>query len=132
MEKKKITKKTDKETVGIGIIAGFIASLCCIGPLILIALGIGTASTALLIGRQKLYFLGLGLLFFALSLFLFVRYKRKNICEGCTTKGQEKKRIINTILIAFITFVILYILLSYIITPWLAPIVYKIFYPIRN
>ena len=37
-------KKTDKEVTGVGIIAAVIASLCCIGPLILIALGLVTAS----------------------------------------------------------------------------------------
>lgn len=123
-------KKTDKETIGVGVVAAIVASLCCIGPLILIALGLGTASTALSIGSQKPYFLALGLLFFVISLFLFIKYRRKNICEGCTTKEQERKRIINTILIAFVALVILYILLIYIITPWLAPIVYKIFYKI--
>lgn len=123
-------KKTDKETIGVGVAAAFIAALCCVGPLILIVLGLGTASTALSIGAQKPYFLVLGLVFFAVSLFLFIKYRRKNICEGCTTKEQEQKRIINTILIAFMALVILYILLIYIITPWLAPVVYKIFYNI--
>lgn len=123
-------KKTDKETIGVGMAAAFIAALCCVGPLILIVLGLGTASTALSIGAQKPYFLVLGLVFFAVSLFLFIKYRRKNICEGCTTKEQERKRIINTILIAFMALVILYILLIYIITPWLAPVVYKIFYNI--
>lgn len=123
-------KKTDKETIGVGITAAFVASLCCIGPLILIALGLGTASTALSIGAQKPYFLVLGLLFFAVSIFLFIKYRRKSICEGCTTKEQERKRIIDTVLIAFIALVILYVLLIYVITPWLAPIVYKIFYKI--
>lgn len=123
-------KKTDKETIGVGVAAAFIAALCCVGPLILIVLGLGTASTALSIGAQKPYFLVLGLVFFAVSLFLFIKYRRKNICEGCTTKEQEQKRIINTILIAFMALVILYILLIYIITPWLAPVVYKTFYSI--
>lgn len=123
-------KKTEKESIGVGIGSAFIASLCCIGPLILITLGLGTASTALSIGAQKPYFLVLGLAFFVISLFLFIKYKRKNICEGCTTKEQERKRIINVILIALISFIILYVLFIYIIVPWLAPIVYKIFYKI--
>ena len=123
-------KKTDKETVGIGSSAALIASLCCLGPLLLISLGLGTASTALSIGAQKPYFLVLGLIFFAVSMFLFIKYRRKNICEGCVTKKQERKRIINVILIALATFFILYVLLIYIIVPWLAPIVYKIFYNI--
>lgn len=122
-------RKIDKESVGVGTIAAFIASLCCIGPLILIALGLGTASSALSIGAQKPYFLALGLVFFAVSLFLFITYRRKNICEGCTTKEQERRRIINTILTAFAALVMLYILLIYVITPWLAPIVYKFSYP---
>lgn len=118
-------KKTDKQTFGIGGLTALIASLCCVGPLVLIMLGLGTASTALSIGAQKPYFLVLGLVFFAVSLFLFVKYRRKNICEGCSTKEQERKRIINIVLIAFITFITLYAILVYAVVPRLAPIVYK-------
>lgn len=118
-------KKTDKQTFSIGGLTALIASLCCIGPLVLIMLGLGTASTALSIGSKKPYFLVFGLIFFVVSLFMFVRYRRKNICEGCSTKEQEHKRIINTVLVAFITFIVLYALLVYAIVPKLAPIVYK-------
>ncbi|MCL5072909.1 MAG: mercuric transporter MerT family protein [Actinobacteria bacterium] len=120
-------KKTDKEVTGVGIIAAVIASLCCIGPLILLALGLATASTALSIGAKSPYFLAIGLIFFAVSLFLIIKYRRKIICKGCTTKKQERERIIITILISFISLAALYILLNYVIVPWLAPIVYKVF-----
>ena len=120
-------KKINKETIGVGITGAVIASLCCIGPLVLVALGLAAVSTALSIGTGSPYFLAIGLIFFAVSLFLIIKYRRKIICKGCTTIKQERKRIITTILIAFIFFAALYILLVYIIVPWLAPIVYKVF-----
>lgn len=114
-----------KETIGIGSSAALVTSLCCIGPLVLITLGLGTASNALSIGSKKPYFLVLGLIFFAVSLFLFIRYRRKNICEDCSTSKQERQRIINTVLVTLITFIIFYALLVYAVVPRLAPIVYK-------
>lgn len=125
-------RKTNRETMGVGIAAAFIASLCCIGPLILISLGLGTASTSLSIGSKKPYFLALGLIFFVISLYLFIKYRRTNICHGCTTKDQEKKRIINTILIACLTLGVLYILLIYVVTPWLAPFIYELLYSMER
>ena len=68
-------KKTDKEVTGVGIIASAIAYLYCIGSLILIALGLGTASTVLSIGAKSPYFLAIGLIFFAVSLFLIINHK---------------------------------------------------------
>ena len=43
------------------MLSALIASLCCIGPLVLVLFGIGGASTALAIGYRKPYFLLFGL-----------------------------------------------------------------------
>lgn len=40
-------KNDDKTFLKVGIIGAFLASLCCLGPLILIALGIGTEGVVL-------------------------------------------------------------------------------------
>lgn len=55
--------KNDKKFTKVELWVGFIAFLCCAGPLVLIVLGIGGVSTALAIGKQSLYFLVLGVLF---------------------------------------------------------------------
>lgn len=48
-----------------GVIAGFVASICCVGPLVLVALGLGGASAGLIEFFTPLrpVFIGLALLF---------------------------------------------------------------------
>lgn len=52
-----------------GIIAGLAASVCCIGPLVLVALGVGGAAAGLLefVAPLRPIFIGLALLFLGLA-----------------------------------------------------------------
>lgn len=103
-----------------GILGALIASLCCVGPLILILFGLGSASTALSIGYRKPYFLALGIAFFLLG---FYYYRRKNWC------GKDAPPRLSQILYflgSFISLLILYYLLSFVLTPFLAPIIYRL------
>ncbi len=70
--------KNNKTFLKIGLLSAFIASLCCLGPLIFIALGIGTAGSFLWFGYNKPYFL-LGALVFLLLLFGFIFAKSKRL-----------------------------------------------------
>lgn len=119
--------KKDKKPIKIGLWAGFIASLCCVGPLILIILGIGGASTALAIGKQSPYFLALGILILISGLGLYYFRKNKK-CKECGTEKLSLKKIVITIILACVSFLIIYYILLFVLVPWLAPVVYQNFY----
>jgi mercuric ion transport protein len=118
----------DKKPIKIGLLAGFIASLCCVGPLILIALGIGGASTALAIGKQSPYFLALGILILVVGLGFYYFHKSKKVCDDCEVEQFSWKKAVSIIILACMAFLIVYYVLLYVIVPWLAPIVYQNFY----
>lgn len=102
-----------------GIVSALIASLCCIGPLVLILLGVGGASTVLAIGSRKLYFLLFGIFVLAVGLtFLY----RKSCCLSKPLSRKQQLFIFSgSILIA----VLLYYLLTFIVVPFLAPLVFE-------
>lgn len=102
-----------------GVVSAFIASLCCVGPLVLILLGMGGASTVLAIGYRKLYFLLFGLLILVAGLtFLY----QKNCCRSQPLSRKQQLFIFGgSVLIA----VLLYYLLTFIIVPFLAPLVFE-------
>lgn len=112
--------KNNKKPIKIGLLGGFIAALCCIGPLILILLGVGTASTALTIGKQSPYFLLIGLLFLGFAIWFYYFRRKNGPCDECESPKLNYKIMIKITLI-FIIFIITYIILIYIIVPWLAP-----------
>ncbi|MCH7850696.1 MAG: hypothetical protein IH845_03580 [Nanoarchaeota archaeon] len=102
-----------------GISAVF-ASLCCLSPLLLVIFGISTVSFAAsltdnLYGNYKWYFRAVGLIF--LTIFMVLYYRKKGICTIDEAKKQRTK-IINEILIALISFVILYVIFLYVIVEW--------------
>ena len=119
--------KVDKIPIKIGFWAGLIASLCCIGPLILIVLGIGGASTSLAIGKQSPYFLALGVLIIVAGLGLYYFRKNKQ-CNECETERMGVQKIITIIILSCAAFLVVYYLLLYVLVPWLAPLVYQNFY----
>ena len=122
-------KDDDKTFLKVGVLAAFLASLCCIGPLILIALGVGTASSVLSIGYNKPYFLIGAFLFFVVAAVFYIRKKNKAVCDcGDGTQKLDKKKIAAQIIIALCAMVVLYLLLTFVLVPYLAPLVYKYLY----
>lgn len=102
-----------------GIVSAFIASLCCIGPLVLVLLGVGGASTVLAIGSRKLYFLLFGLFVLVIGLTLLYR---KSCCLSKPLSWKQQLFIFGgSVLIA----ILLYYLLTFIIVPFLAPLVFE-------
>lgn len=120
----------DKTFLKVGILAGVLASLCCVGPLILIALGLGTASSVLSIGYRKPYFLAGAFLFFIVAIIFYVRKKNKAVCEDCGdgTPNGKKKSLVIQIVLAFCAMVLLYLFLTFVLVPYLAPLIYKYLY----
>jgi mercuric ion transport protein len=122
-------KNDDKTFLKIGIIGAFLASLCCLGPLILIALGVGTAGSVLSIGYNKPYFLAGALLFFIVAAWFYFRKKQKAVCDCGDGSGKlDNKKIAVQVAIALCVMITLYILLTFVLVPILAPLVYKYLY----
>lgn len=68
-------------TIG-SIIAAFLASLCCLGPLILAGLGVGAAAFSPLVALRP-YFLGLSAILLAAGFyFVYRKPKAAAACEG--------------------------------------------------
>jgi mercuric ion transport protein len=122
-------KNDDKTFLKIGVAAAFLASLCCLGPLILIALGIGTASGVLSIGYNKPYFLVGALIFFIVASWFYFRKKQKALCDCGDGSGKlDNKKVAVQVVIALLVMVALYLLLTSVFVPFLAPLVYKYLY----
>lgn len=110
-----------KDTFKIISVPVVIASLCCLSPVILVFLGLGTAAFAgsladTLYGQYKWYFRLAGLVLLAVSFVLYLR-RSKGIC----TLDEAKKRrneIINLALAAFIAAVLGYVIWLYVIVEY--------------
>lgn len=122
-------KNDDKTFLKIGIIGAFLASLCCLGPLVLIALGVGTAGSVLSIGYNKPYFLAGALVFFTVAGWFYFRKKQKAICDCENGSGKlDNKKIAVQVIIALCAMIALHLLLTFVLVPILAPLIYKYLY----
>lgn len=110
-----------KEAFKLSSIPVLFASLCCLAPVILVALGISTASFAAslsdtLYGDYKWVFRSVGLVALAFALFWHFR-KKKGICTLDQAK-RERRQIINTVLLTFVIGVLGYIFWLYVVVEW--------------
>ena len=110
-------KKEDKKLLIVGGLAGVIASLCCIGPVVIVLLGLGSVSAALSLGRFTWLFSSLAVIFLGIAV---VMYLKKKTC--CSVEGFQKNW--KAIVLAFVILVVLLVLLKY----WLAPILARMVY----
>ena len=104
-----------KEIAKIVSLPVLIASLCCLSPLILVLLGISTATFAAslsdtLYGTYKWAFRGVGLLLLAIA--LWYHFRKKGICTLDVAK-RRRNEIINTTLIVLGVAVVGYIVWLY-------------------
>jgi copper chaperone CopZ len=113
MEVKSVDKES-KRGIIIGIISALIASLCCVGPIIILLLGLSTVSFALSLSKYKLYFLLAGITFATLSIAIYLRQRSKACsCSYKESIKKEKKFLITTLAII----VSIYFLVTYVISP---------------
>ena len=76
------------------IVSGFLASACCIGPLLVVFLGISGAGVLMQFEPYRHYFTVLMFLFIGLGFYL--TYRRPRATEGsvcCTTAGRKTQKI---------------------------------------
>ena len=113
-----VRRKKDKTPVIIGVVAGFIASLCCLGPVLLVLFGLGSISFALSIGKYTWLFLSLGIIFLIAALIVY--FTKKKSCNIVGFKHHWK-----TILVTFIIAVLILIIIKYWLATYLAQLVYR-------
>jgi mercuric ion transport protein len=93
--------KTDspggKRLIGFGLIgavvSGFLASACCIGPLLLVFLGIGSAGALTALEPYRPFMMALTLLFLSVAFYLVYRKPKAADCEAdeaCCKNGSRK------------------------------------------
>lgn len=82
-------KKQGWMTTG-GLLSSIIAAICCIGPLVLAALGIGFGAVSIFASFRP-FFIVLTIIFLALAFFYTYR-KRKITCENGTCKVVSNSR----------------------------------------
>lgn len=107
-----------KRLITFGGLAGVIASLCCIGPVVLVLFGLGGISLALSIGRFSWFFTAIAIIFFVIGTMLYL--KKRN---ACTVNGVRKHAKI--LLLSFAVLIVVLIILKYLLAPLLAGFVYR-------
>lgn len=82
---------------GLGILSALTASICCLGPLLLIVLGFGSLGLGALFGKYHWYFILAAVLFLAFGWHGY--FKEKKSCESahCQMQGKGMTRNILTI-----------------------------------
>lgn len=111
----------NKEMLKIVSVPVLFASLCCLSPIILVLLGLSTASFAgslasTLYGDYKWIFRGIGLVLLAIAIVVYLR-RKKGICTIEDAKKRQNE-IINIVFSALIIFVIGYIIWTYVIVEY--------------
>ncbi len=119
---------TLKELLRISGIPVVVASLCCLTPVVLVALGLASASFATslattLYGTYKWYFRGAGVILLAISLITYFR-RQKGICT-IDEVVRRKNEIINTVALALIAGILGYFFFLYVVVEY-AGIILKI------
>lgn len=105
-----------------------VASLCCLTPVILVTLGLASASFAAslattLYGAYKWHFRATGIVLLAISLIAYFR-RQKGICT-IDEAVRRKNEIINTVALSVIAGVFGYLLFLYVVVEY-AGIILKI------
>jgi len=97
------------------------ASLCCLSPIILVLLGLGTTAVAAsladtLYGGNKWIFRGVGLLLLIIA--IIWHYRKQGVCTLDQVK-RRKNEIINTVIVTLFAGVIGYIFFLYVVVHYI-------------
>ena len=96
-----------KEEAGLGVFSGLVASMCCIGPTVIVLLGLGPlfGITSLCFAQHRWIFASLGLAALGSGIYLWLR-KKEGTCDIDTVK-KNRKRIFVAIGIMLVTYALL-------------------------
>ena len=123
-----MNKELIKEVAKSGTSPGLIATLCCLGPLLLIMMGLISSSTALSFTEYKKWFLILSVILFIGTTWFYLKKRKQIICNGCQTKNQERQRVVTFVIFSAMVALVIFTFTFYVVLPWLAPIVFENFY----
>lgn len=105
-----------------GLVAAFFASICCIGPLVFAALGVGAGATGFLAGTAgflkafvpyRPVFVGLTLLLLGLSVYLAYRKRELSCAPGAVCAPDAKPGVNQTLLWAIAVIAMVLVLAPY-------------------
>ncbi len=107
-----------KDIFKVSALPVFVASLCCLSPVILVSLGLASVSfgaslATTLYGTYKWAFRAVGLVLLAVSLVTYLR-RQKGICT-MDDAVRRKNEIINLVAITLVTGVVSYIFFLYVV-----------------
>ena len=111
-----------KELLKVSSVPVVIASLCCLSPVILVLLGIGTVSFASSLadtfyGDYKWAFRIAGLLALLVAVVMYLR-RQKGICTIDEVK-RRRNEVINTVMLALIAGVVGYVFFLYVVVHYI-------------
>jgi len=88
----------------LGIFSALFASICCIGPLILVLVGLGSLGIGAFIGKYHWLFLGGGVLVIILAWSYYFKEKRTCDLKACQMENKRKTQIILTLATLIVIF----------------------------
>lgn len=104
-------EKTQKVTLVGSVVAGFLASICCIGPVVFAILGLSGMTFILKFEEYRNVFIGVAVLLLGVAFYFTYRKKPPEECDPESFCANPKSDLINkivlwgaTVLIAFFIF----------------------------
>ncbi|MEE9345218.1 MAG: mercuric transporter MerT family protein [Methylococcales bacterium] len=114
-------EKTTVSLIG-SLLAGIAASLCCVGPLILLLLGFGGAwvSNLTVLEPYRPIFIGIALIALSIAYLRIFRVKSEQSCEqGKVCAQPQVNRVYKRLFIGVVL-----VVLASIVSPYLIPLIY--------
>ncbi|MGE3319496.1 MAG: mercuric transporter MerT family protein [Candidatus Berkiella sp.] len=108
------------ESLIVAIVAGFTASLCCIGPLLLLLMGIGGAWASVLTSFSPVQPIAIVVTIFFLGSAFWQLYIKPQPCAPDKSCKMRNKMHLQKIVFWVVTILVILLL----ITPWFAPLFY--------
>ena len=100
-------------TKSVSTLSMVFTSLCCLGPLVLLALGLGSATLTAGLVKNKWLFMGIGAGSLCLSYYLYFRERRCCAATGCTVIGSKGKKALMGIATGLVIFFMVFSLYPY-------------------
>ena len=122
--KGKVKNEDNRKAFRTGIIGGIIASLCCISPIVIILLGLGSVSFALSFSKYKIYFLAASFIFVITASALYLREKSKH-CKINLFSKEGIKREKNFFIIVATIMIAIYFSMNYVISPQISSLIFS-------
>lgn len=85
---------TGLAALAVGISAAILASLCCIGPLLAVILGISSAVALVSLGKYHLYFLAAAAMMMMIGTVVYI-WRKQKCCASADSKQKKSLGVIS-------------------------------------